>query len=452
MTELPRIALGTVQPTADATAISWALMEVLSRRGLRVQHFLSHAYFCPRDGATAITGAPSRHLDSWLMSPEVGREVFVRGSRHCDVALVEGSFVDAAHLREPASDFATLCCWLDLPRLAVVDARLLTPCQIPDRPAGLDGVLLDCVTDATELCRLQTLLEALWKVPVLGSLSLLATLRAKIDRISCGDRPPLDVCHALGDAFEPGARLDAILNLAAARPCEVSSLPDRDPTARASAAGLRVAVAYDEVFRGYFPDTLDLLEQRGATILDFSPLRDECLPSHVDVVYIGCGHPELLAGELSGNDCLMLSIKSHVSSGGRIYAECGGLAYLCQEIELPDGSRLPMVGVLPSTARYDATPAPLVPTEIRLAEANWLGMAGECWRGYLSPRWSLHPAPGLEHCATEVGHECDVVKYHHAVGSRIYLNFAAQRSLLDHFFSPTPTTPTKATAGTSLGA
>ncbi len=52
----------------------------------------------------------------------------------------------------------------------------------------------------------------------------------------------------------------------------------------------------------------------------------------------------------------MLSLKSHVSSGRRIYAECGGLAYLCQEIELPDGERWPLVGVLPATAHYDAAP------------------------------------------------------------------------------------------------
>ena len=171
------------------------------------------------------------------MSPDVCRDVFIRGSRNCDVAFVEGSFIDAVHLHEPTSDFATLCNWLALPRLAVVDARLLTPCQLPDRPAGLDGVLLDCVTDATELCRLQTLLKALWKVPVLGSLGLLSTVRAKIDRVSGGDQPPLDVCQALGDAFVPRVRLDAILDLAAARPLEIPTIPDRDPTARASRGG-----------------------------------------------------------------------------------------------------------------------------------------------------------------------------------------------------------------------
>ena len=205
-------------------------------------------------------------------------------------------------------------------------------------------------------------------------------------------------------------------------------------------------MAYDESFRGYFPDTLDLLELRGATIFDFSPLHDEGLPPHVDVVYMGCGHPELYARELSQNDCLMLSLKGHVASGGRIYAECGGLAYLCQEIELSDGRRWPMAGVLPATALNDPTPSEPVPNEVRLSESNWLAAAGECWRGYLSPRWSLRTSGSFEHCGVALGHETDVVRSQQAVGSRMYLNFAAQTNLLDRFFFPRATSGEKRTS------
>ncbi len=58
---------------------------------------------------------------------------------------------------------------------------------------------------------------------------------------------------------------------------------------------LQVAVACDEAFGGYFPDTLEALEARGARVCDFSPLRDDRLPPGTDVVYVGCGHPELFA-------------------------------------------------------------------------------------------------------------------------------------------------------------
>ncbi len=119
-----------------------------------------------------------------------------------------------------------------------------------------------------------------------------------------------------------------------------------------------------------------------------------------------------------------------------MYAECGGLAYLCQELELPDGQRWPMAGVLPATARFDPTPEIPTPTEVCLSDDNWLGSAGQTWRGYLSPRWSLSPTDQLQPCGREAGHECDVVKCHQVVASRVYLNLAAHGAMLDHFFAP----------------
>ncbi len=56
----------------------------------------------------------------------------------------------------------------------------------------------------------------------------------------------------------------------------------------------------DDAFHCYFPDTLDLLELRGATVCDFSPLRDERLPVDTDIVYFGCGRPDLFAGPADG--------------------------------------------------------------------------------------------------------------------------------------------------------
>ena len=89
MSQLPRIAIGTIQQNADRTAMLWALLDALERSGLRVQHFLSHAYFIARDGATAITGRSPRHLDSWFMDERICREAFLRGCRSSDLAVVE---------------------------------------------------------------------------------------------------------------------------------------------------------------------------------------------------------------------------------------------------------------------------------------------------------------------------------------------------------------------------
>ena len=159
--------------------------------------------------------------------------------------------------------------------------------------------------------------------------------------------------------------------------------PKRAASPRRTRPKLKVAVAYDEVFSGYFPDTLDALEQRGVTVCDFSTLRDESLPVDCDLVYIGCGRMQRHATELSGNHCLLSALREHVCSGRRIYAEGSGLAYLCQALVFPDGRRVPMVGVLPAEAHLSPQPCSPRPIELTLAGGTWLGPAGVRLRGYV---------------------------------------------------------------------
>ncbi len=161
MADQPRIAIGTTQAKADGTALLWALMDVFETNGVRVQEFLSRACFPLHDGATAITGQSPRHLDSWLMCAEVCRGLFSARLRSCDLAVVEGCFGSQCSADEKGGSLATLCDWLDLPRLATVDVRLLNGCCVPGRPAGVEALLLDGVRDVGEACRWQTHFDAL---------------------------------------------------------------------------------------------------------------------------------------------------------------------------------------------------------------------------------------------------------------------------------------------------
>ena len=104
---------------------------------------------------------------------------FCDRQRRSDLAIVEGRFDQAAWERCGQVETTTetsgggsldaLCEWLDLPRVAVVDVRLLANCHIPRRPVA-DGLLLDRVKDRADFCRWQTNLESLWGVPVIGGL------------------------------------------------------------------------------------------------------------------------------------------------------------------------------------------------------------------------------------------------------------------------------------------
>jgi cobyrinic acid a,c-diamide synthase len=475
MFRLPRVAVGAVGPHDDSQYMTWALMRLLATEGQQVQHFMSRACFPRFNGAGSATGNSSRHLDSWLMPPDLCREVFAHGCANCDLAVVEGRYetnavgptVGGASEGDSSEGDSSegsargggrlddLCEWLDLPRLVVLDATRLEDCRLPEPPQRADGLLIDRVSSPQHLNRLRTTLESLWGIPVLGGLETLPAARTALEALPRGSAPSRELCQTLADSLGKYAQRDRLRDLADRR---------QFPTVRpflfgsgASAHGyagfgsgeatglktlglkatkLTVAVAFDEAFNCYFPDTLDLLELCGATVVDFSPLRDEALPPETDLVYFGCGHPERYAAALTENHCLTLALRDHLCGGGRVYAEGGGLAYLCQYMETLDGRRTPMIGAIPAVARVNPKPEPPRPIEVTLARRTWFGMRGRRLRGYLNTNWLIEPTGKVEGCLAEVGHECDLVSRYLALGSRLHVNFAAQPEFLRNFVRP----------------
>jgi cobyrinic acid a,c-diamide synthase len=435
MPALPRFAIGAVQPHCDTLPMLWALGEVCERRGLHVQNYLSRSCLVARHGGTPLS-ISARHLDSWLMCPEVCREIFVHGSRSCDLAIVEGRFDAARDAGDTGGgSLDELCQWLDLPRVAVLDVSCLDACRLPMRPVA-DALLLDRIGSSEEFARLQTRLESLWGIPIVGGLERLDDCRTAMKRLASGEIPSRKVTRALAGSLAKTLRLEKLRSLATERcfpPVTANRL-----SAGQDLAEVSVAVAYDEIFNCYFPDTLDLLELQGAKVSTFSPLHDEGIPEGTDVVYLGCGHPENADGRLGANLCMRSSLCEHVIGGGRVYAEGGGLAYLCESIDLGRGRFMSMAGLIPAIARLNMMSPPPEPVAITLAQGNWLGEGWSQLRGYLNKRWDIVPTGHLTKYAAETGHELDLVGTAQAVGSRIHLNFAAQPEFLRAFFAPHP--------------
>jgi cobyrinic acid a,c-diamide synthase len=434
MSRVPRVAVGTIQPEAESAPILWGLMEALRQTGAQVQSFLSRACFPRYQAAVAVTGMAPRHLDSWLMSPDLCRELFLQGTQAADMAVVEGTFDTAIGTEDAGGRLEPLCRWLNLPRLAVLDAAGIDHCGLPDPPEQIDGVLLDRVVDERHLAKLATDLEVLWGVPVVGALERLARLRRRIETVPRGDPPPRRLCRELGDRFARYWQPDRIWELARAR--EFPGCPAARGSVARAASELTIAIAYDEAFNCYFPATLDLLELSGASMMDFSPLHDEHLPPGTDIVYFGCGHPERRAATLSENHCMKAALRSHLAAGGRIYGEGSGAAYLCHQMETPEGEMKRMVGILPAAARLKAVPSPPTPEEVTLSRPTWLGKPGARLRGYRNPNWDLEPLGDVVSFAEEEKHHLDLIGSFRAVGSLLHLNFAVQSELLRHFFHP----------------
>ncbi len=434
MPELPRLAVGTIQPEADLQPILWSLMESLRQDGVQIQSFLSRACFTKCIETATVTGLHPRHLDSWLMSRDMCREVFVHGTQTADLAVVHGQFDPVADSDDVGGKLGTLCQWLDLPRVVVLDAAQINGNGLPKRPDQADGLLLDKVNDEKHLDQLSAELETNWNVPVLGSLERLPQLREAVEAVPRGSRLPEDLGRQLADQFTRRWQRQPIYDTTLGRErleadhCLFRSVPN--------VAKLTVAVAYDEVFNCYYPDMLDMLEICGAEVVDFSPLHDEVLPPDTDLVYIGCGHPERYLTELSENHCMKAALRDHLRQGRRVYGEGGGMAYLCEQLITVDGLCGRMAGIFPALAWLNPSSAPPKPVEVTLEKASWLGEAETRLRGYRNPSWHLEAAGPLLAISREDDRPYDLVASGQAIGSLLHLDFAVQAEAFRRFFHP----------------
>lgn len=432
MRQLPRFAVGTIQPGARREALTFGLLAALAKLGESPLLFRSSCEFAPHDPAKSVLGRSSRHLDSWAMSRSDAIVALARAAGMKDLAIVEGTF-DSAQPTEnpPASSLDRLCQWLDLPRLAIVDVRTIARRGLR-LTTKLDGILLDRVRDAREAAYWQTTLEAIWKTPIVGWLDEATGLRALCSTLPAGADPSRELCEAIAKRLLPTLnlnRLQQILQKCAPLAFEPEDwlLRERPP--------FRIAVAMDEVYSGCYPESFDLLEAAGAELCDFSPLRSEALPEDVDVVYIGCGHPERDALRLASNHCLKQSLRMYAAAGGRIYAEGSGVAYLCSELVLRTGRSIPMTGLLPAKARYLGRPI-AQPAKVTFGIGSWIAPADMSIRGYRHSGWLIEQNGPLTSYAVDDDQHLDVLGYGNVIGSRVLVNLAANRHLLRRFFEP----------------
>jgi cobyrinic acid a,c-diamide synthase len=414
-------------------------MAALTARHCRVQHFRSRARPMVFEQLAPITGFPGRHLDAWLMPACVSREVFARGCRQADLAIVEGTLDEASVAPgqfpyDRPGRLGPLVDALDLPTVAVLEASSLETPHLPRLPRAVEAVVIDGLDDPSSFPRYRSLVELILKRPVLGAVEALPEVRAAL-RQTAVDRPfPVECVERLAQSFLQFADFAGIRALADSRAFPISPEGPHFGTGRV----FRVAYAQDEAFGGYFPDTLETLEALGAELVEFSPLRDETLPASADLVMIGCGCPDHHADALASNLSLITALRAHVCKGRRIYSEGGGTAYLGRSLIL--GNRqVPGAGILPFDAELRSNPRNPTPVCRTLAQDGWLGPRGTVVRGYRSGRWRLRPAPEPDDCPARSGtltSERDIYFRHHAVGSLIHLHLAALPEVVTAFAGP----------------
>jgi cobyrinic acid a,c-diamide synthase len=161
---------------------------------------------------------------------------------------------------------------------------------------------------------------------------------------------------------------------------------------------VKLGVARDRAFNFYYADNLESLTRLGAQLIPFSPLADETLPPDLDGLLLGGGFPEMFAAELSGNERMRQAIAQAAAAGLPIYAECGGLMYLCQSLVDFEGRSWPMTGVLPATTTMTGK-LTLGYRQVTAQQSSPLVMPGQQFWGHEFHRSAIAPAPTHPLCS-----------------------------------------------------
>jgi cobyrinic acid a,c-diamide synthase len=375
---------------AGKTTVSLALMAVLRRRGLKVQPFKCGPDFIDPGYHTRACGRPARNLDGWMLNLETNCHIFHSASRDADVCLVEGvmGLFDGASGKSAAGSTAEMAKLLGLPVILVVDASamarsaaaLVRGFESFDPELKLTGVIFNKVGGEAHVRLLREAMKDGCSATVLGCLPRNEEIRIpeRYLGLHTAEENFLteEVISALASMAESNIDVAGLL----ARLPEIHApLANRPPAARRD---LRIGVARDQAFCFYYEDNLDALRACGAEIIEFSPLSDQHLPSHLDALYVGGGYPELYAGELSENRIMLEAIREFGQDGSPIYGECGGLMLLSKEIVDGDGRKFPMTGLLPLRVQMTGRLVKFGYADVQLTANSLWGLAGAEARGH----------------------------------------------------------------------
>jgi cobyrinic acid a,c-diamide synthase len=370
------------------TTLALALAAAYRRRGLRVRCAKVGPDFIDPGFHAAVTGAPSRTLDGWMLPPDELRRTFARAGAGADLVLVEGmmGLFDGLDGRSEVGSTAEVAKRLGLPVLLVVDASaqgrsagaIVMGAEHFDPGLRLAGVVLNRVGGPRHQRWLRDAVASVSRLPVLGAVpwrDAVGVPERHLGLVTAVERRfPSDLFDRLADLAETAIDLDACLGLAR------SAVPP-EPAPPAGPVRVRLGVAQDVAFQFYYPDALEALGAAGAELVSWSPLSDTALPA-VDALYLGGGYPEVHAAGLAANVRMRGAVRSFALDGGAVYAECGGLMYLGESLEDPDGAVHSMAGVLPIHVRMRPARLTLGYRAVRLEADTLLGRAGTLLRGH----------------------------------------------------------------------
>ena len=355
---IPRVVIAAAQSGSGKTTLVTGILAALRKRGRKVQAYKIGPDYIDPGYHTLAGGCPAHNLDTWLVPEDKIREIFAQSSKNADIAVIEGVMGLYDGGRKGISSTAEIAKLLDAPVLLVIDAKsmgasaaaLALGFRSYDTDVNLAGVLLNRIGSPTHHAMIEEALAGIG-IPVFGSVRRdegLVMPERHLGLLPTKENQDAEIIDRISDAVAAQVKLEDILALAETAPPlrTEQGEPDGMAASNGRSGFCRIAVAKDEAFSFYYPESLRVLEEFGAELVPFSPLEDRELPS-ADGLILGGGFPEMFAERLEKNASMRSSVRRAAGDGMPVYAECGGFMYLMDRLEDFEGRSYSMTGVIP---------------------------------------------------------------------------------------------------------
>jgi cobyrinic acid a,c-diamide synthase len=347
------------------SVVAVGLTSAFARQGLRLAPFKKGPDYIDSGWLHLAAGRPCYNLDPYLMSEAALKSSFARHSRKADIVLVEGNrgLFDGVdpHGTYSTAELATL---LRLPVLLVVDctkvtrtvAAMVLGCQHLDPQLEIRGVVLNRIGSARHERIVRQAVEHHTGIPVVGALPRHDQDVFPQRHLGVTPCPEHEEAEAAVAALAERAAEYLDLQRVCRMMAEITLPPEEPEISVLESTGrpVRIGILRDAAFQFYYPDNLEALQALGAELVEIDALHASELPE-LEALYIGGGFPETSARQLAANVRFRNSLKEQAEGGLPIYAECGGLIYLGENMVL-EGDNFPLAGVFPVSFGLERKP------------------------------------------------------------------------------------------------
>jgi cobyrinic acid a,c-diamide synthase len=407
---VPGIVIAALRGGSGKTIFSVGIIAALRNLGRKIAPFKKGPDYIDAGWLALAAGRPCYNLDTFLIEPDLIRTAYHTRTQSLDFAVIEGNrgLYDCINI-EGKTSTAELAKLLDLPVLLCIDgtkttrtmAAVVGGCAQFDPKVKIKGILLNRIAGLRHEKILTKSIETHCGIPVLGAVPKLTHQSFPERHMGLVPTPEHDWAQVSINTIAEIARkyidLDAILKFCATpldtdKSSDISiyekNEPKNDAKLSAKSDNLsvslkekpRIGIIRDSAFQFYYPENIEALKNAGAQIVFTSPLSEET-PPEMDALYIGGGFPETHAKELDQNLAFRMKIKAMADNNLPIYAECGGLMYLGNNLIL-DEKNYAMTGVLPLSFKFSKRPQGHGYTILKVVKENLYYPVGSQIKGH----------------------------------------------------------------------